>query len=419
MLNKSLTKKFSLRLLIGTLATGAMALSYQSNVQALTFNFNFDQSVTTEMEDLVKEAGRLWENSLYDDVVVNIDVQFGELPDGYLGGSRPSTIRVAYGDAIQQFGLDQVSTDDQDAVANLPTYQDADGNISISRLINGTTSSFLGLHHTDTSVTNLWLTRANAKALGVMSGDHAAVDAVIRLNSQTNWDLDATDGIGENQYDFVGTVLHELGHSLGFLSGVDVLDFDVITKNYRPNEDYDYVTAMDLFRQSDSTKGKIKIDWTVDSSTEYFSVDGGQTEIAKFTDGAAALFIDNNFQASHFRSSVNSVMRPILYAGTQSSISEVDLRLMDAIGWDRSSVSLTNYRNSLLTYTTENDSFDSALSWGGWSNTSYTYNFWQEGSFLASKAGKSAETQDVPEPNMILGLSAITLLGVKSLKKRS
>ena len=418
MLNKFFAKTRPLQLLVGTFTTGAIALGYQHNVQALTFNFNFDQSATTEVKDSIIEAGRLWENALYDDVTVNIDVQFGELPDGYLGGARPGMVRVAYADAIQQFDLDQVSTDDQDAVANLPTYEDADGNISISRLINGTTSSFLGAHHTDTSASNLWLTQANAKALGIMAGDNTAVDAVIRLNSQTDWDFDATDGIGENQYDFVGTVLHEIGHSLGFLSGVDVLDFDLLTKNYRSDEDYDYVTTADLFRQSGSTKGKGKIDWTADSSTEYFSINGGQTKIAEFTDGVAAIFSDD-FQASHFKTSVNSVMRPVLYAGTQSSISEIDLRLMDAIGWDRSSGSLANYSNSSIAYATESDSFDSALSWGSWSNTSYTYNFWQEGSFLASQAGGPADTQDVPEPGMILGLSAISLVGLKSLRKRA
>jgi hypothetical protein len=263
------------------------------------------------------------------------------------------------------------------------------------------------------------LTQANAKALGIVTGTNTAVDAVIRLDSQANWDFDATDGIGSGQYDFVGAVLHELGHSLGFLSGVDVLDFDAKQGIYRSDEDYDYVTSMDLFRQSDATKGQGKIDWTVDFGTEYFSINGGYDKIADFANGAAAIFEADNFQLSHFRLEENSVMRPILFAGTQATLSEIDLRLMDAIGWDRAAGSQANYSNSSIDYTVEDDSFDGALSWGGWSNTGYNYNFWQEGSFLASTAGGTAEHQDVPEPGMVLGLGAIALLSIKSLKKRA
>lgn len=418
MICKSFKQITPLRLLAGTVSIWGIAIGHQQSAQALTFNFNFSEGTTTEVIDGVKKAGSLWEEVFYDDVVVNIDFQFGALPEGYLGGARPSMLRANYGDAVQQFGLDQVSADDQSAVAHLPTYQDSNGNISISRWINRTESVW-GLWHTDTSTTNLWLTRANAKALGIVTGNDTAVDAEIRLDSEANWDFDATDGIGSGQYDFVGTVLHELGHTLGFLSGVDVLDFDAKQGITRSDEEYDYVTSMDLFRQSDATKGQGKIDWTVDFGTEYFSINGGHDKIADFANGAAALWESDNFQLSHFRLEENSVMRPILFSGTQASLGEIDLRLMDTIGWDRAAVSQIDYSNSSLAYTVEDDGFDGALSWGGWSNTNYNYNFWQEGSFLASTAGGAADHQDVPEPGMSLGLGAIALLGIKSLKRRA
>lgn len=415
MTNKSFSQAISLRLTASALMMGVVVFGFQKHTQALTFNFNFSEGTTTEIRDGVEAAGKLWGEAFQDEVTVNIDFQFGALPEGYLGGARPSMLRVNYGDAVQQFTLDQVSADDQSAVAHLPTHQDSSGNISISRWINRTENSW-GLWHTDNSITNLWLTRANAKALGIVTGDDTAVDAQIRLDSEVNWDFDATDGIGAGHYDFVGTMLHELGHTLGFLSGVDVLDFDAKQRISRPDEEYDYVTSMDLFRQSDATKGRGKIDWTVDFASEYFSINGGQDNIADFANGAAAVFEADNFQLSHFKSGETSVMRPLLFSGTQSSLSEIDFRLMDAIGWDRAVGSQTNYGDSSIAYTDESDSFDGALSWGGWSNTSYNYNFWQEGSFLASTAG-GAERQDVPEPGMILGLGAIAILGTKSFKK--
>lgn len=418
MFNKFVATKPLLKLLTRTLAAGSIVLGVQQNAQALTFNFNFSGGTSTTIKNKVKDAGRLWENAFHDDVTVNIEFQYGALPDGYLGGARPNMLRVNYGDAIPQLGLDRISADDQTATQHLPTTKAANGQTSIARWINRTATQSKKWH-TDTSTTNLWLTRANAKALGIVKGNDQTIDAVIRLNSGVNWDFYPYAGIKSGQYDFMGTVVHELGHTLGFLSGVDVLDFYAKQQIYRPDTAYDYVTSMDLFRRSDWTIGKGQIAWTVDETTEYFSINGGRNRIANFTNGAAMYNNADDFQLSHFRANEASVMRPVLYSGQRSAIGEVDLRLLDTIGWDRTPGSRTNYGASIA-HTVSVNEFDSSLTWGnGWGNTKYRYSLWQEGNFMASKAGGPAEPQDVPEPGSMLGLGAIALLGIKSRKKRA
>ncbi|MEM9485097.1 MAG: NF038122 family metalloprotease, partial [Cyanobacteria bacterium P01_F01_bin.116] len=265
MLNKAQTLPF--RLLASALTIGAVAFGYQQNAQALTFNFNFTEDTPTIYVNRINQIGDVWGNYIHDDVTVNIKVEVGELPTGYLGGARPGMVKVNYADVVQQLELDQLSDLDQSAAANMPTHQSSTGELSIARTINGT-SDASGLAHVDTNTKNLWITRANAKALGIVSGNDTTVDAVIRLNDQVSWDFDPRNGIMANRYDFAGTVYHELAHTLGFLSGVDVLDYNAKQNILLSDDSYDYVTSMDLFRYSDAVKDSGTIDWTVDTDTE-------------------------------------------------------------------------------------------------------------------------------------------------------
>lgn len=393
--------------------------------QALSFNFNYESSVTQTVRDAMGRAGAIWSSYLQDDVVLNIDVGFGGLSYPYLGGARPEMVRVSYEDVIQQMGLDRVSSDDKLAFSNLPTHTE-NGTTSVRRFINRTRENF-GLGYVDTSVDSLWMTRANAKALGIIAStpNDTTVDASIRLSSLAKWDFDHRNGVKSRQYDFMGTALHELGHALGFLSGVDVLDYYVGQGIFNAAHDYDYITPLDLFRSSAWLKGQKIIDWTVDDLEEYFSVDGGITKIAKFADGSN-LFFGNDFQISHWDAQENGVMRPALATGQTNAVTTIDLRLLDAIGWDlapqsqaartsMTSQSQVDYKTSTIAYTVGEGSFDSALGWGSASSASTDWSFWQEGTFLASTAEPA---QSTPEGSSVLGAIALGVIGWLSYGRR-
>jgi len=69
-------------------------------------------------------------------------------------------------------------------------------------------------------------TKANMRALGWNVSTWPGSDAVIEFNSNklADFDFNRQDGIGSNQLDFEGVVLHEIGHVLGFTSCVGTID---------------------------------------------------------------------------------------------------------------------------------------------------------------------------------------------------
>lgn len=83
--------------------------------------------------------------------------------------------------------------------------------------------------------------KAALKALGAAGLDeqYGASDGAITFSTRFAFDFDLSDGLDPHRTDFLSVALHELGHLLGFISGVD--DVDMGADEYVP-------APLDLFR---------------------------------------------------------------------------------------------------------------------------------------------------------------------------
>ena len=139
----------------------------------------------------------------------------------------------------------------------------------------------------------------------------------------------------------MGVATHEIGHALGFLSGVDQLDYFGNPKNGGPFNDNQlpFVNTLDLFRYSTDSKNLGAIDGTADTRDKYFSLDGGTNKIASFATGVD--FGDGQ-QASHWKDNLGlGIMDPTFARGELGIIRENDLRAFDVIGYNRASITAT------------------------------------------------------------------------------
>jgi hypothetical protein len=178
------------------------------------------------------------------------------------------------------------------------------------------------------------MTTANAKALGLLKTVKKTSDASIAFSNNYQWDFNPSDGITAGQFDFVGIAAHEIGHALGFISGVDVLDYNSSSTFYR-DAAFVYVNPLDMFRYSTFSAGFGIIDWSADARDKYFSIDGGTTDLGSFSTGETW---GDGYQASHWKDDLGlGVMDPTAAPGELLSITALDIEAMDVVGWNRGS----------------------------------------------------------------------------------
>ena len=311
---------------------------------ALTFNLIAPTTIDPLARQGFLDAAALWSNVLSDNITVNIDINFTSLGGGILGQTSPSYFSETYSNVRASLLSDVTSTDDASAVAHLQTgdaltlaTNDSDGNSILKDASNAS-----GIN------TSLFLTRANAKALGLIGAEATDIDASISFNSDysSSFDFDRSDGIGANKQDFVGVAAHEIGHALGFISGVDTVDYYSGPNAPGGNVDLDsssVFSVLDLYRFSNdsfTTAGGNKVPDLRQGADTYFSLDGGADSVAAFSTGP---YDGDGNQASHWKSqapgSKLGIMDPVAYNGEQLQITRNDLRAFDAIGYNLNATS--------------------------------------------------------------------------------
>lgn len=308
--------------------------------------FNYNQTGNPFADLAIRKAVDQWSMEFTDDITVNLNFGFGAMAGDILAGTGTSRQTQTYSDFWNAIGNDVGSGHDEDFFQALPTGS------SFSMLINRTSEAG-GRNHEiayldndgGANNTNVLISTANAKALGLRGAHANGTDGAIVFNYGFQWDFDPTDGIDPGKHDFYAVALHEIGHALGFVSGVDELaSFDVVSvgdgdPDFPDDNSMVYVNSLDFLRHSgDSQNEGADLDFTADPRDKYFSIDGGLTSPAGGgAHWATSVQYGDGYQASHWKiSSGLGIMEPEYDPENPGGlISEFDLMAFDVIGYDR------------------------------------------------------------------------------------
>jgi hypothetical protein len=341
----------------------------------------FDPGTSLQQMIAFEMAAQAWESHLSDEITVNLQVGLSDaLPDNVMGGALPGIeSKEKFDKYYKELQEDVTSTADAEATTALSLISHDDKEVNLMTLgaeVQG--------------VKELKITRANAKAVGLYDKSDQHLDAYILVNNLDNttgrdWQYDPAQPVSAQQIDFFSVALHEIGHTLGFISGVDDEGWlyelqEAIAKHEEellkhPDTDKTLedelkrpkgvLSTLDLFRFSQESANydadgdgiaNPLIDLSV-GGEKYFSIDGGVTNLGNFSTGEASELmqsiqiyaegeVGDGYQASHWQNQAEilGIMDPTIALGERMQISDLDLTALDVIGWDlqASSDDLTN-----------------------------------------------------------------------------
>ncbi|MEB3293827.1 MAG: NF038122 family metalloprotease [Synechococcales bacterium] len=372
----------------------------------------------TQLKTGMELAGRVWSSYLTDNVTVNIGV--GVMRNSTLtqeqrnkkviGGALPAMMyttdfnwtnldfepmQTRYSSFRNALRGDAKSADDR-RVAGNPLNPDS--NPGLLRTGDWYEAWFDQFDENFNNIGQFYsgdkvlMTRANGKALGLLQptdrgydgldgyillSDLSGYSALINgTRQQITWANSNTDFSGSfsnvssaptgTRLDMLSVIMHEMGHILGYVSGVDQgWSYSTIDTTLNGHFDYlasvheriDYTSPLDFFRMSDHS-----IAWSTDDyyvhdmsaggfgDPKYFTVDKGVTRLAEYASGTFSDGSDSGGdgqQASHWRNSTTNIgginyrvglMGPSLRLGSKPWIGHLDLRALDVIGWDLSTL---------------------------------------------------------------------------------
>ena len=306
----------------------------------LTFDISFDQSASalpTGFESAVIAAFQFYADEFKPSgntsgVTLHYNVGYGELDGSPLAAGD-------LGESYTFFGASQT-------YATLSSTLSAHANSAADKAAVAN-----DLPATDpTSGKTLDMAVAEEKALGLTSGNPASgpgssfsnPDGDIGFSSSFtfNYDLNRVQISGE--YDFIGTVEHEISEVMGRDSWLHANG----TSDYGP---------MDLFRFSGSGTHQF-----TKSDPSYFSLDAGKTDLYNWNNFTTGDLGDWAATSPYTPDSYNDNSNP----GVINPITSRDTTLMDVIGWDRTNpatytVSAGNTSRGIIVYSDDEEHVES------------------------------------------------------------
>ncbi len=300
--------------------------------RALTFNFTATPQVNAQVLAGAQAAGNYWSSVLSDNMNVNIMLSISPNTSGVISYYGAAQSVITYSSFRNALALDSTSLSDQLATNSLTTAN------NFGMLLNRTTENPFGSgsltpyldNDNDANNRSLSVSSANLKALGLISPFTTTTDASITFGSHITWDFDRSNGISAGTYDFFGTAVREIGHALGFSSGVAYVD----AFPFGPVNDANILlTPLDLYRYSTASASLGVIDASAGTSTKYFSLDRGITNLGNFATGRVRG--DGN-ETNSWRNETPSlgIMDPNLLPGELGIPSPRDLLAFDVIGYN-------------------------------------------------------------------------------------
>ncbi|WP_243146658.1 NF038122 family metalloprotease [Scytonema sp. UIC 10036] len=313
-------------------------------------------------------AAQLWSELLADDVTIKLFVTTtNHMPRGVLGSATVEKLvsETPYQNFLSKLSAGKKSLNDKIAYKNLQKGNNGEAS-ELSVMVNERVLS---------GIDDIQLARANAKALELLPSNDLNFDGHIVLNKLSNsssgipltWSYNLTSNqIPSDTLDFLSMAVHEIGHTLGFISGVDNPNLQLAIKNDKtrgiPIEESvveDSITPLDLYRFSNQSKDKIVLGDNYSLITmgipdlspgkvAFTTFDLGLSKVEYMSTGDTTLGGDGN-QASHWNQDKNAVMEPYLRTGQREAIASADLIAFDLIGWDvRSEAKSLNQLGAIL-----------------------------------------------------------------------
>jgi hypothetical protein len=300
-----------------------------------TFNIVINPSpalaANTPALQAFERAAKMWERRITDPITVVIDADLALLGPGILGSAGSQLLTANYNTIRGAMVVDAVDELDDAIVGSLPLAPNYTVTLPAGFGLNG----------------NVFASKANLKALGFDPGDLDTIagtttDAQITFSSSFSFDYDKSNGITPGQFDFEGIAAHEIGHGLGFFSGVDDVDFFLPgTSNaieptpldmfrFRDNVAADPATASDF---GNGTFGfpRNMVPQHVAMFDQISDEFGGDAEVLM----SRGLDFGDGRQASHFKDNLGlGLLDPTAGPGELLALTHNDLRALDLIGYE-------------------------------------------------------------------------------------
>ena len=157
-----------------------------------------------------------------------------------------------------------------------------------------------------------WVSRSEAKAIGLIADD-LSNDGTTTFGAGNPFTF--SGAIAGGTYDFKGIAAHEISEVMGRL-GISGGTIGSFANSYSLIDDFSYTGA--------NTKGLGK------GAGNNFSIDNGTT-LLKLWNNALA----NGLDSRDWAPGTNDAFNQFSNSGVTNPVSDVDLRLMDVIGYDR------------------------------------------------------------------------------------